>query len=67
MDCTREELLKMLVRIHNEHERKVTRLNEVRASLGRARLQVKSQREILSRMRQRIVELTPSRKGGLVE
>jgi len=62
--CTREELLRILVQLHEEHERKLVRLNALQVKFNRARSLVRSQQVLLRRMRQRIVDLTPS--GGKV-
>lgn len=56
-----EELTELIRVIEADRSEKIRRLNEALRKLHRARFVVRHQKEILKRLRARIVELTPER------
>ena len=54
-----EELAKLIRELEQDRGEKVRRLNEALVKLNHARKVVRNQKEILKRLRARIVELTP--------
>ena len=57
---TSEELTELVRALEEDRSEKIRRLKLTLARLQRARLQVRNQKEILKRLRARIVELTPA-------
>jgi len=54
-----EDLAKLIHELDADRSEKIRRLNETLIKLNRARTVVRNQKEILKRLRARIVELTP--------
>lgn len=56
---TADELTELILQLEADRSQKIRRLNEALVKLNRARFVVRNQKEILKRLRARIVELTP--------